>query len=184
MKTILIGIIALLLSSCSAQWHMQRALEIDPSIVKSKLTVLKETRKRDTLMFFHKTVILAMPSDTARIDSVVFTDIKPSFGPIVKKQGIVTISVEMIEGRLKAFATVDSTMIYDLRDSILLKDAIVDNLTTINKENTIVIDKYEGLLKKIALAIKITKSLAFIIIPLFIFFKLFQYYRKFKNKLF
>lgn len=184
MKTILIGIIALLLSSCSAQWHLQRALEIDPTIIKSTSIKLTEVHKRDTLIFINRPVILAMPRDTARIDSTVFTDIKPSFGPIVKKQGIVTLTVEMIEGRLKAFATVDSTMIYDLKFQVRIKDAIIDRQTTVIKENTIVIDKYEGLLKKIILAKKIAKSLAFIIIPLFIFFKIFQYYRKFKNKLF
>jgi hypothetical protein len=90
----------------------------------------------------------------------------------------------MNEGRLKAFATVDSTMIYNLRDSILLKDALVDRQTTIIKNNTIVIDRYEGLLKKIKLAKNIATGLSFVIISVLVFIRLFRYYKKFKNKLF
>lgn len=177
MKSILAVLIVVVLSSCSAQWHLNRAVEKDPNIVKSTVLTLKEVHRRDTLVVFSKTVLLQMPHDTARIDSIVIKDTTISFGPIVKKQGIITLSVKMNMGRLIAFATVDSTMIYNLRDSIRLKNALVDRQNTIIKSNTYIVDKYEGLLKKIRLAKRIAENCSYILIPLVIFFL----YRKFKK---
>lgn len=183
LKFILIAlafIAAMLLSSCSAQWHLQKAIEKDPNIIKTKTFYLKETHKRDTLIFIQKPILLAMPRDTARIDSVVFKDTSLSFAPIIKKQGIVTISVEMNKGKLSAFATVDSTMIYNLRDSVRLKDAIIDNLILKTKETSIVIDKYDSLLKKLQLS----KKISYYLIPILVVIRIVWYFRRRKNKFF
>lgn len=167
-------------SSCSAQWHLQRAIEKDPSIIKSKTIVLKETHKRDTLIFFHKSILLPIPKDTARIDTVITKDTTLNIKPIVKKQGIVTLKVSVKNGRLQAFATVDSTIIYNLRDSIRLKNALVDRQITINKENTIVIDRYNSLLKKLQLS----KQISYYLIPILVVIRIAWYFRRKRNKFF
>jgi len=173
MRHTLIILIALLLSSCSAQWHIKRAIELDPNIISLKLTTLKEVHKRDTLMWFSKTILLAMPHDTAKIDSVVFKDTSLSFGPIVKKQGIVTLTVSMTNGVLHASASVDSTMIYNLRDSIRIKNAIIEKQTTTISESKIIVEKQESVLETV-------KQWALIIISGFIVFSVFKFFSKYK----
>jgi hypothetical protein len=177
MRHTLIIAIALLLSSCSAQWHLKRAIELDPNIIKSKFTTLTEVHKRDTLMWFSKTLLLPMPKDTVKMDTLVLPDTKPSFNPVIKKQGIITAKIWMEKGRLKTIISLDSTLIYNLRDSIRLKDAIIERQTTINKENTIVIEKHQTLMQRLEQA----KQIAFIVVPLYILFRIFWFFRKRKT---
>jgi len=167
-------ILSILFSSCSAQWHLQKALEKEPGIIKSTKIVLNEVNRRDTLILLNKTIVLAMPRDTVKVDTVVFQDKKLSFIPIVKKQGIVTINISMTEGRLKAFATVDSAMIYNLRDSLKLKNAIIEKQTTIITDNTITVNEHQTLLQRIRLAKQTVVGLFF----LFILFSIIRFFTK------
>jgi hypothetical protein len=54
MKLFKVLLISLLLTSCSAQWHLNRAIKKDPSILKHKDTVLKIDTVVYTNNYYHE----------------------------------------------------------------------------------------------------------------------------------
>ena len=144
--TIFYLVVMILLSSCSAGWHIKRAEWKDPGIFEPKTDTVIEKVYSDTTIVIDTIISVTLPRDTVKIDSLVPITSDMSFDPILKKNGIITTRVEMIKGRLLVESYLDSTLLHRLQYEITIRDALITELTTINNQNTVIIEKKETLL--------------------------------------
>jgi hypothetical protein len=120
----------LLFSSCSAQWHLQKALEKDSTIIdiKADTTINIDTSIIDTTVVYQDTFELNIVSDTIEIKENTDTTINKLYH---SKDSIAHALVNYNSGILKAsvWATTDTTLIH--RDSLKLSIKKIDSLQTI-----------------------------------------------------
>jgi len=148
MKKLTFYLIAILfLSSCSATWHVNRAKKIDPLCFKYDTTINEIVFKLDTVIKIDTTILVLLPRDTVRIDTVIKELKRYSFKPIYAKNGIITAKVSMNNGILHVSSYLDSTIWYHYKDEILIRDALITKLKTINTKQTITIQKQDKSLK-------------------------------------
>lgn len=175
MKYVSLIVIVLLLSSCSASWHIKKAIEKDPESFKSDTTITKIVFKTDTIITLDTIISIILPRDTVKIDSLVFRTIRPSFKKITKKNGIITTEVSMYKGVLKVNSFFDSSMVYNLRMKIRLKDAKIRELITINTRNEVTIKNQETKLKTFLNWIKWIGISLGVLIVLSVVYKLYKW---------
>lgn len=130
-------LIALLLNSCSASWHIKKAKEKQPELFKADTTIETIIQKLDTVIYLDTNIIVQLPRDTVKIEKLI--PISRNFDKVTKRQGIITTEVEAIKGMLKVNSYLDSSFIYRLQDSIRIKNAKITKLqkVSINQEITI-----------------------------------------------
>ena len=145
MKNLTIIIVLVILSSCSASWHVKRAKWKDPSLFEVKTETIINITKRDTLIRLDTLISIVLPRDTVTIEKLI--PINRNFEKIVKKQGIITTEIEAVKGLLKVNSYLDSSFIYNLQTEIRIKNAIITNLKQVTKEQTITIEKQKSLIE-------------------------------------
>lgn len=97
MKKYLIVLSVLVLSSCSASWHINRAEYKDPSLFEVKRDTIIKIEKRDTIIHLDTLISIVLPNDKVIIDTT-FKKLKPySFKPIYSENGIINVKVWMKE---------------------------------------------------------------------------------------
>ena len=136
-KLLCFGIIALLITSCSANWHIKRAIQKDSSVFDSDVDI----EYRDTIIYRDTTIqyefmksieINAFPEislENVYIDGS--SQLLPSFEAITTEEEGFSLVVWMEKGQLKAIAEIDSTLIFQLQDSILLLNEIRTHTNTV-----------------------------------------------------
>ncbi len=162
-KKIFILILIVLMSGCSASWHLERALQKDDSIldVKADTTQIDSIEYKDTTISVTDTVTVKLKSDTAFLDTVVYDTIeqkKCRFGKITahSDDGIAHATVYHDGSlKLKAYATLDT--VHVLQDSIDYLRKRYINQIIINKATKATINKrsFSDYIKTIAVKIAI-----------------------------
>ena len=145
MKNIfIVFIFGLILSGCSASWHVQRAKQLDPDIFNTKLEtkIVNIKVPLDTTLKFHLKDKLYLDTliDIRYIEKVVNNKINilPSFDTVIKQNNGLTAKIWMNEGQLYANLELDSIFYYNLKDSIRAEIKQEKEITTIitKKERT------------------------------------------------
>jgi hypothetical protein len=172
-------ILSLLLSGCSATWHIQKAVQKKPNILKTDTIVKNITTKRDTTILLDTNITVLLPRDTVRIERILSKYV--TLDPIKEKNGIITVEACINNGKLNILSYLDSTMIYRYKDSLLIKDAIISNLREITVEQGVIIEEKELLidrLKNNALRLKYIIMIVIILIILGLGFKFYRWINK------
>lgn len=154
-RLIIVVAVALIVGSCSAPWHLKRAIEKDPDI----LTIVADTTYKtsvtfqDTSIYLEAAVPLTFVIDTGRVDThIVVRKEKPTFGPIraYSKDSTAVAEAGMDDGNfyLMVWGRVDTTVNY--RDSVVLQNRIIDSLVVVNRRNEAVIEERESFIKQAA----------------------------------
>jgi hypothetical protein len=146
-KIFIVLVLGLMLSGCSSSWHIKKARKICPECFEMDTTITELVIKKDTIIRLDTLILVALPPDTIKIDSLIFKTLKPNIKPFTKKEGIITTKVEMIRGRLFVTSFLDSTYLYRLRESIRIKDAQITILKKESVKQTVIIEKQNKLIK-------------------------------------
>ena len=137
----IIIILGLVLGSCSANWHIRKAEQKCPECFKSKTLI----EYRDTTIHIDTTFLLKF-NDSLFIDTVPIityekeyvnkiVKILPTFDTIISQNNGLTAKICMNKGKLGASFNVDSSYIFQLKDSIKVLNKIITNYNTIKVEN-------------------------------------------------
>jgi hypothetical protein len=161
----IIIILGSILSGCSANWHIQKAKKKCPDCFNLDTTINEVVFKLDTIIKLDTFIWIKLPTDTIKIDSIVFKEIKPSFSKITKKNGIITTEVSMLKGELKVKSYLEDSIYYHYKDSVRIKNALIYELKTINIKQGITIQEQENKYNNI---VKWLKLIGAIIISMFI----------------
>lgn len=130
----------LIFSGCSASWHIKRAETKEPGIFKTDIQI----EYRDTIIHLD-TIFTLDVSDFLEIDTlpnIVYEKeyidkvlrIYPSFDTIIKSEKGLTAKIWMRKGVLKANFEVDSSLIFHLKDSIVILNKVITEKNTIKIE--------------------------------------------------
>jgi len=164
MKRILtLFLAAILLSSCSASWHIKKAKNKCPECFSDSIIVEYKDSiiYRDTLInisfqdFLEVDTVPEIKYDTVFVDKV--KKILPSFDTIILEKNGLKTNVSMFKGRLFVRTDVDSSYIFELKDSIKI----------LNKETTkteTVIVKEKSTIKQIFIYVVIALAIILLII--------------------
>jgi len=145
-------ILLLLLSSCTAGWHLQRARQLDPDIltIQADTSYSVNVSYRDTVIYTKKINRVEFVTDTGRIDTLIQTDtIERKFGPVkaTSKDSTAHARAWIEKDRLflETWATVDTTSI--IRDTVNTSNKIIDSLQIITKRQEAKIQEKESWIK-------------------------------------
>jgi hypothetical protein len=141
-------ILGLIVSGCSARWHIQRAEQKCPDCFKSDVVV----QYKDSIIYRDTTIELSI-NDFLELDTTPviryekqYIDrkviITPAFDTIIKEDRGLTAYIWMKQGRLKARFIIDSTLIYNYRDSITVLNKIIERTNTVKIENKLEFKDY------------------------------------------
>ena len=78
-------IILILLTGCTAQWHLQKAIEKEPEIidVQADTSIQVNISYKDTAIYLQRAAKFDLISDTGRVDTLIKKDsVLPDFGPL------------------------------------------------------------------------------------------------------
>ena len=147
-------IIILLLSSCTAQWHLQKAIEKEQDIidVQADTTLRVNISYKDTAIFLQRAAKFEFISDTGRVDTLIKKDsILPDFGPLnISSYDSIAHAKAWIKDQrlwLETWATVDTSKI--IQDTVQIKQKIIDSLKVINTQKEATIRKKESWIKSV-----------------------------------
>lgn len=170
-------IIGLILSGCSSSYHIKKAKQKCPECFKTDTTINEIVFKLDTIIKIDTNILVFLPTDTARIDTVI-KKLKPySFKPIYVKNGIINVKVSMTRGVLKVSSHIDSAIWYRYRDEILIKDAIIHDLKTVTVKQNITIKEQKSFIQRLKTNAKWFKYIIVGIISLIIIGLGFKFYK-------
>ncbi len=145
----IVVILGLILSGCSASFHVRKAKQKCPECFKLDTTINEVVIKKDTIIKIDTNITILLPRDTASIDTTI-KKLKPySFKPIYIENGIINVEVSMNFGNLIVNSWLDSTMVYRYQDSIRIKDAIIINLREVMINQNIIIKNQKGLIERL-----------------------------------
>lgn len=137
MKKLILIVLAFLFSGCLTVNRIHRNCD------KFAQVCITETEKvivyRDTVIYRNDTILVQLPRDTVKIiDTVRIINNRAYLPPVYKQFGLIGVDASVIASVLKinAYLT-DSTILQPLRDTIVLKDAVKDQVIT----NTVTIEK-------------------------------------------
>lgn len=129
-----IGVVAILLfflSGCSANWHLNRALEKDPTILvqNADTTVIEKIEYRPVNIFVTDTIEIKVYSDTIRFDTItefVGYDLQPIY--MYSRDSIARAKIWIEKGRLFAnvWAVVDTSISWSDSISIMQKQITIE----------------------------------------------------------
>ncbi len=140
-RLLFVFLLGLVLSGCSTTWHINKARDRCPECFTQDTTITEIVVKRDTVIRIDTNIIILLPRDTAKIDTMI-KKLRPySFKPVYAKNGVINVEVSMTRGTLSVISHLDSTFIYRYRDSIRIRNAIISNLRTVTTEQNIIIQK-------------------------------------------
>ncbi len=141
-------ILGLILTGCSASYHIQKAERKCPSCFDRDTTIVNQIIKRDTTIKIDTNIVIEFKVDTV-IQETPIKKLKPySFKPVYHENGIINAEVWMKKGILSISSWLDSTMMYRLEAEITLKDAIIYELRQEVFENKITIIEKENALNR------------------------------------
>ena len=153
----IIVILGLVLSGCSASFHVRKAKLKCPECFELDTTINEIVIKKDTVIYLDTNITILLPRDTASIDTTI-KKLKPySFKPIYVENGVINMEISMNYGNLIVNSWLDSTMVYRYQDSILIKDAIISNLREVIVEQGIVIKEKKTLIERFKSNLKTIK---------------------------
>lgn len=146
MKKIMIIILAGLLSSCSANYHLTKALNKDPTIIDTKadtMIIVNETII-DTTLIVELDTNIYYASDTGKADTVFKYNVIPVVNPELYafSQDSTARAYAYIKGDrlyLETWAICDTTFVY--RDTAFISFSVLDSLITVTKQNKAKIKK-------------------------------------------
>lgn len=151
----LVIILSIIMTGCSAQWHLNKALKKDPKIIDTKAdTVInKQVTFSDTVIQVEKQVKFKVLSDTVTVDSIVIKEVNQTIEPfeIVSNDSIAHARVSIYKGKLniKVWAVLDTLVYY--KDSIRLKNKTIENQKTVIQENKATIKEKSSFIDKLKL---------------------------------
>jgi uncharacterized lipoprotein len=131
--------VVLILSGCSASWHIDRALKIDPDILETTYDTTLEVNVsfKDTTVFLEQAVKVEWISDTGHVqtDTVYECEDIPPIKAFSKDSSAMA-EAWVKDGRLnqKVWAKKDTVLI--LRDTATITVEMYDSLMTVVQENT------------------------------------------------
>jgi len=139
-KFFIIIILGLIISGCSASWHIRKAEQKCPECFAQKILV----EYRDTTINIDTTFLIEF-KDYLTIDTVpVITyekeyidkivKILPTFDTIIKDERGLTAKIWMKKGNLQAKFSIDSSYIFHLQDSIIILNKIITQTNTVKTE--------------------------------------------------
>ena len=139
-KFFIIIILGLIISGCSASWHIRKAEQKCPECFAQKILV----EYRDTTINIDTTFLIEF-KDYLTIDTVpVITyekeyidkivKILPTFDTIIKDERGLSAKIWMKKGKLQAKFNIDSSYIFRLQDSIIVLNKIITKTNTVKVE--------------------------------------------------
>ena len=156
MKQLIYLILILLLTGCTAQWHLQRAIKKEPGIidVQADTIVSIDTSFIDTTFVMMVDTTIIVNSDTAIIDTNVINCQNATL-EAHSTDGIAHARAELFNNNLslRTWATLDTVV--TLRDSIKYQVATINRLERINRQNKAVIKEKKRAADKILTWLKI-----------------------------
>lgn len=171
-------VIILLISGCSASWHIKRAEWKEPELFNKKVDTVINITKRDTTIYLDTLISVILPRDTVFIDTFL-KKLKPySFKPIYAKNGIINVKASMTKGVLNLSSYLDSALLYQFNDSIRIKNAIISNLTEVTSEQDIIIRSQKTLIEGLKSNFKWILIAVVVIFLLGIGFKFYKWIKK------
>ena len=184
MKKLTYLILLLFLSSCSASFHVRKAKQKCPECFKLDTTITETIIRLDTIIHIDTTFIIDFNESldisepiTIKTEPVKFNNF--SSDTVIKTNKGIEAKIWIKNGRINAEITTDTTLTLIYKDSVLLKDAIIRELRTVNINQGITIKETESRIKTIIKWVKIT---GLIIVILILFGLVLKYIKWIKRK--
>lgn len=135
-------LLLLLLSGCSAEYHLKKAIEKDSGILETEADTITriETKAADTLIIRETKTVFKLRTDTVRITETieqVFT-----FDTIRATNGIANAITWMTSGNVNLETWAATDTIIKLKDTIKVKQKIITKYRDITKTQQAKIQKY------------------------------------------
>jgi len=138
-------ILIFLLTGCSAQWHLEKALEKKSDIIdiQADTTMSVNISYKDTSIYYQKPVRLYFQTDTARKETEKDTVQVATKDSTSQARGGYTNGMLWIE----TWGVVDTTKI--IQDTLKVKQKIIDSLKVITTEKKATIREKESWIKTV-----------------------------------
>lgn len=175
---VLVWVLVLILSGCSASWHYQKAIEKNPELIKSTLDSLKSYHVEwvDSTIYIFRKIPLKVVSDTGHVvrpiylrDSVYPEDTLTAHS----SDGLAHASTWFKDGNqhLITYATIDTLI--NWRDSVEVRNKTIHEQTRIIEQREVEIKEKETFIQKLKRILLIVASVAgvLLLIGVFIFGK-------------
>ena len=136
-RNVLYLMILIMLSGCSANWHLTTAMKKDPDIIKSEKTIewIKSKIGIDTTLRVPIKDILTLDTvPVIRYEKEYINEkeyIYPSFDTIVDRSNGLTAKIWMFKGKLGYEFEIDSTATVQLKDSIEALNKVITDKTVV-----------------------------------------------------
>ena len=130
-------------------------MEKDPESFKTDSTIVTKIITEDTTIFVNVPVMVELPKDTVRIVKKLPCKINP-IDDIYQRNGIIYMKLSIRNNTIHAESWLDSTFIYQLQDSITVKDGKITYLKTVTKEQIVIIEESKTFKEKLKYYTKIT----------------------------
>lgn len=158
-NTFLLSFFALLLVSmimggCSAPFHLRKALQKDPSIldIEADTTIEVNVKYVDTTIVLKQSQPVKFVTDTVKGDTIVEVKegkVNSDTTEVISKDSIAHAKAWIKDNRLfvEAWAVIDTTV--NWKDTVKVKNKIIDSLKVIDKKNKATITEKESFISKI-----------------------------------
>lgn len=129
MRNLIYFLVLILFSSCLTAKRIERNCELFARVCGTQTTT--EIKYRDTTIFLDRRVPVFLPHDTANVQGLVrINGSGAQMEKTTSKNGIVTVTAEVVDSRLVATGYINrDSIVAQIRDSILLKNAIRESDT-------------------------------------------------------
>jgi len=160
-------LLIILLSGCSAEWHIKRAVIKDPEVFKrtSDTSVITKISTQDTLIIFNRAERINFVTDTAFERS----GLKWIFES--ENENIKT-KIERIRDTIKVFVGVDTVL--TLKDSVMLQNRFIDRQKEIITSREVEITEIKSFADKLETWVTIAGVIVFILVIL----QIYSYFKK------
>ena len=167
MRTIILIAITILLSGCTAQWHIKQAVKKDAEIFKrtSDTSVITKISTQDTVIIFNRDERINFVTDTAFERS----GLKWIFES--ENENIKT-KIERIRDTIKVFVGVDTVL--TLKDSVRLQNRFIDRQKEIITSREVEITEIRSFASKLETWVTIAGVIVFILVIL----QIYSYFKK------
>ena len=160
-------LLIILLSGCSAEWHIKRAVIKDPEVFKrtSDTSVITKISTQDTLIIFNRAERINFVTDTAFERS----GLKWTFES--ENENIKT-KIERIRDTIKVFVGIDTVL--TLKDSVRLQNRFIDRQKEIITSREVEITEIRSFASKLETWVTIAGVIVFILVIL----QIYSYFKK------
>jgi len=160
-------LLIILLSGCSAEWHIKRAVIKDPEVFKrtSDTSVITKISTQDTVIIFNRSERINFVTDTAFERS----GLKWIFES--ENENIKT-KIERIRDTIKVFVGVDTVL--TLKDSVRLQNRFIDRQKEIITSREVEITEIRSFASKLETWVTIAGIIVFILVIL----QIYSYFKK------